>query len=500
MENALKIYQETNKKQNALFLAFFLHDWDTISAPVKALEDRAKQLSVLSGLSYEWSTSPEYEAAVETLYQNRERLDEVLAHEVSVLREKISDMKKIPKEEYMAYQELLAKLYPLYVSAKKTGDFDAFEPYFDRIFEFQRRRCSYLTTESRKGYDVLLHEYEPGMTQRDYDVFFDLLKRRLVPFVKKVLAKPLEYSRAFTLRKFPVEKQRAFVEYLRGVMGFDEARTLIRESEHPFTTNNGRNDVRITVHYYEDNLSSFIFSAIHEMGHGLYEMQVSPALDDTQSGGGAGMAMHESQSRFMENMIARSRAFWETHFCALRECFHEELADVTLDDFYAYINEVQAGFVRTEADELTYPLHVLIRYEIEREIIERRLSAREARTLWNAKYKEYLGLSVENDRDGILQDVHWAQGSVGYFPTYALGSAYAAQFYQAMAKDLDIDAALRTGSVAAISKWNETHIHQYGSSKFPREIIRLATGEDFDPNYYVDYLIGKYSALYGIKE
>lgn len=496
MEQALKTYQKTNERLNALGLCYFLEGWDSTFAPTASILARGKQMATISELYYEFSTSPEYESAIQTLYERRCSLDEVLRHEITEKYKSIAKLKKIPKEEYVEYQALLAQLYPLYVECKNKGDFDTFEPKFDQIFEYLRRYCKYLETDTLKGYDVLLDEFEPGMTKKQYDVFFGQIKEKLVPFIARVLKQKLSYNRAVSKRTYPVEGQKAYVAYLRKVMGFDEDRTTIGESEHPFTNSNGRNDVRITVHYYENVLSSFIFSSIHEMGHGLYEMQVSPELDDTQSGGGASCAMHESQSRFMENMIARSKAFCETHFPALKEIFSEELKDVTVDDFYAYINEAQASFIRTEADELTYPLHVLIRYEIEREIIENGLTARQARELWNQKYFDYLGVRVENDRDGILQDVHWSQGSFGYFPTYALGSAYAAQFYHAMERDIDVERAIRSGCLKEISEWNKEHIHKYGSSKYPEEILRLATGEDFNVNYYIDYLIEKFTKLY----
>ena len=498
MKEALKVYDKTNKKLKALGLSFFLEGWDSIFVPAASVLARSPEMETLSELSYELATDSAYEGAIETLYANREELSDVLKHEIVEKYKSVQNLKKIPKEEYVSYQALLARLYPKYVECKAKGDFDSFEPELDKIFDYLRKEAKWLETEEKKGYDVLLDEYEPGMTKAEYDAFFAKIKERLVPFIAEVLKKKLSYRRDFTKKTYPVEGQKKYVAYLRKVMGFDETKTVIAESEHPFTTNFGREDVRITVHYYEDNLASFLFSAVHEMGHGLYEMQVSPDLDVTMSGGGASMAMHESQSRFMENMIARSFPFVKTHFPALKECFPEQLEGVTVEDFYAYVNEVQAGFIRTEADELTYPLHVLIRYEIEREVIENGLSARQARALWNEKYKDYLGLTVENDREGVLQDVHWSQGSVGYFPTYALGSAYAAQFYRAMEKEIDVEKAISSGTLAEISAWNKEHIHKYGASKYPKEIVRLATGEEFNPDYYVDYLIEKYKKLYAL--
>ena len=234
------------------------------------------------------------------------------------------------------------------------------------------------------------------------------------------------------------------------------------------------------------------------MGHGIYELQVDKELDKTMSSGGASMAMHESQSRFMENMIARSKAFWDAHFAKLKEIFPEQLEGVTVDDIYHYVNNVECSFIRTEADELTYSMHVLVRYEMEKAIMAGEVTAEQIPQKWNALYKEYLGVDVPSDTLGCLQDVHWAYGEFGYFPTYALGSAYSAQIYNAMQKDFDIDKAVASNDMQKIKDWLRKHVHKYGSSKFSKEILLLATGEEFDPTYFVDYLVNKYTKLYNL--
>lgn len=238
---------------------------------------------------------------------------------------------------------------------------------------------------------------------------------------------------------------------------------------------------------------SSIFSVIHETGHATYERQCDPALNDTLSGGGASLGMHESQSRFYENIIGRSRAFWAVHYSKLQQVFAPQLNDVTLDEFAAYINRAQVSFVRTEADELTYPLHIMLRYEIEQNLIDGTLQVKDLPYYWNAKFTEYFCITPPNDTLGVLQDVHWAYGNIGYFPTYALGSAIAAQLYHAMSKDFDVEASLSSGTTKQINNWLRDHVHKYGASKYPDEILRIATGEDFNPDYYIDYLINKYS-------
>ena len=497
---AKKIYLEAREKINAIGLAFYLNsiDVETESAPPRAMEYRGKQLSALNAMVYDMSTSPEFVEAIKTLDENSRELETDLAREIMLKREESEKLLKIPREEYIAYEELLNSVYPVYVEAKNKSDFSLFEPYLQKIFDFNRKYAKWLGTEERSGYDVLLNEYERGYGRREYDKFFGLLKERIVPLVKKISKKRLDYNRSFIEKSYSVEGQKKFAEYIRDVMCFDRERTAMLESEHPFTINNGCRDVRITNHFYENSLSSAIFSAIHEMGHGLYELQIDEKYDGTGASGGASLAIHESQSRFMENMIARSLAFWQTHFNKLSEIFPCELAGITAEDFTKHVCEVEESLIRTEADELTYSLHVLIRYEIESAVMQGEIEAREIPRVWNEKYKEYLGVDVPSDKEGCLQDMHWAGGSLGYFPTYSLGSAYAAQIYNAMSRDIDIDAEIRTGNIKAIADWLRERLHRFGSSKFPKELILLATGEPFNPEYYVSYLEKKYTELYGI--
>ena len=501
-KEAEKIYLETREKINAFSLCFYLNslDVETEAAPPASLQYRSRQLSVIQSQIYDMSTSEEFMNAVKVLNEHREELDPDLAHEISVRNEETEKLAKVPTEEFIEYSAMLNSVYPIYVEAKTKSDYSLFMPYLQKIFDYNRKYVAWVGTENKSGYDVLLDEYEHGYSVAEYDKFFSLLKERIVPLVKEISKRKLEYNRSFIGKTYSREGQERFTEYLRDVMCFDRSRTAILESEHPFTINNGNHDVRITNHYYEDNLASSIFSAIHEMGHGLYELQIDDKYEGTGSSGGASLAIHESQSRFMENMIARSYVFWETHFPKLAEIFPEELKGITALDFYRHVNEVECSLIRTEADELTYSLHVLIRYEIEKAVMKGELDADGIPEAWNKKYKEYLGVDVPCDREGCLQDMHWSGGSLGYFPTYSLGSAYAAEIYHRMEKDLDIEAEISTGSISGIAAWLRENLHKYGSSKFPKELIFIATGEEFDAKYYVDYLVEKYTKLYGIGE
>ena len=493
MKQELEYYLAQRKKIIALHYVNFVIDWDMqTDAAENSILANSQQSAVLSEMSYSLTTDAEYERSVGVLYEHRDELDETLRHEIEVVYRDIANTKKIPIEEYVAYSELTSQAYPMYVRAKNENNFELFRPYLEKIVEFCRKQTVWLATDKLKGYDVLLDMYEPHYNQAKYDKFFKVLRKKLVPFVRRKTKKPVKVPK-WAEQLFDVNKQRVFCEYIRDVMCFDKSRGIMKESEHPFTTGFGTDDVRITTHYYENHLEYAIFSAIHEGGHAIYEQQCDPSLNGTFCTGGASLGLHESQSRFYENIIGRSRAFWEVHFPKLQEIFAPKLNKVTVDQFVKYINATQASFVRTEADELTYPLHIMLRYEIEQKVIAGELEVKDLPKYWNEKFTEYFGITPPTDTLGVLQDVHWAYGNFGYFPTYALGSAIAAQLYHYMNKDFDVEASLSDGTTKRINEWLREHIHKYGASKYPDEILRLATGEDFNPDYYVDYLIKKYS-------
>ena len=493
MKRELEYYLQQRRKMLAMHYVDFVVGWDNqTDAAENSILANSEQAAVLSEMEYVMTTDPKFEKAVAHLFENRDKLDEVLRHEIEEVHKGIANTKKIPMEEYTAYSELVSKAYPVYVRAKNENNFELFAPYLEKIVDFCRKKTVWLATDELKGYDVLLDSFEPHYTQEKYDVFFDVLREKLVPFVKAKTQTPPAVPQ-WAQQKFDKEKQREFCEYLRDVLCFDKTRGIMKESEHPFTSGFGTDDVRITNHYYEDNLASAIFSAIHETGHATYEQQCDKSLNGTFSGGGASLGMHESQSRFYENVIGRSHAFWEVHYPKLQKLFKKELKAVSVDEFVAYVNRAERSFVRTEADELTYPLHVMLRYEIEKKVISGELEARDLPKYWKDKFTEYFGITPPTDTLGVLQDVHWAYGEFGYFPTYALGSAIASQLFYHMNKDFDVEESLKDGNTKKINEWLRERVHKYGSSKYPDEILRLATGEDFNANYYVDYLISKYS-------
>lgn len=498
LSKVINTYIDYRSKMQALGYASYIISWDSeTEAPVGCLEERSKQVGILSEMSYKLERSDEYIETVKTLFEHLNELDGVLKVEIKKVHKNLMESLKIPMEELVEYSILISKAQSIWADAKVNNDYNKFAPTLDEIIKFNKRYVKYLETEKLSGYNVLLDMYEEGMTKESYDKFFSLLKEEIVPLVHKINDLP-KVECSFKDQLFDINKQKEFANYLMDVMCFDKSRGLMKESEHPFTSGYGTSDVRITNHYYEDLLISSIFSCIHELGHATYEQQCDPLLDSTLVGGGTSMAMHESQSRFYENIVGRSYEFWIRHYPKLKSIFSDELKDVTLDEFYKHINNVECSLIRTEADELTYPLHIMVRYEIEKLIIESDIDVYELPKLWNKLYKEYLGIDVPNDKQGILQDVHWAGGSFGYFPTYALGSAYGAQLLDAMKKDLDFEKVIGEENLKAINEWLKNMIHIYGATKTPDELMNIATGKSFDASYFVEYLKNKFSKLYNL--
>ena len=464
------------------------------AAPSESYEGRGKTMEILTQVTYDLSTAPENDELVAYLMEHQQELDPQTKRELEVLKRDLDHLHRIPAEEYVGYSVLLNDAQSVWHRAKNEDDFDAFAPYLEKIVDYNRKFAGYYNPEL-PAYDSLLNEYEEGLTMETLDAFFGQLREAIVPLIAKIQAVP-QIDDSFLHRHYPVETQRKFSDYLMEVMGLDRSRCAIGETEHPFTDNYNNKDVRITTHYFEDNLVSSMYSVIHEGGHALYELGADDCYNYTFLAGGVSMGIHESQSRFYENIIGRSRAFVHAIFPKVKEFFPEQLADVDEEMFYRGINKAEPSLIRTEADELTYCLHVMVRYEIEKQLIAGTLAVRDVPQEWKRLYKEYLGVDVPSDKEGCLQDSHWSGGSIGYFPSYALGSAYGAQMLCTMEKDLgDVFRKVSQGDLSQITQWLREHIHRYASFRKPGELFRSVCGE-FDAKYYTDYLTEKYTELY----
>lgn len=496
-------------KSAALTAALALFEWDVETlAPEEAADNTGKIIGILSEEYFHSLINPEVKRLLGKLEEdeNNNMLTVEQKAVVKQLRRTYDQLASIPSKEYAEFSELANKSSSVWAKARKNNDFSLFEEYLKRIVDHKKKFASYRVKEGEEQeneyalYDVLLSDFEPSLSTKELDDFFDLIKEELVPLIEQVAEKKDEIDDAFNYKKYDIEKQRKFCDFIVDYVGFDRGKGVVAESAHPFTTNLHNKDVRITNHYLEDNLISAITSAIHETGHAIYEMQIRDDLTLTMVGTGASMAMHESQSRFYENIIGKNKEFWVPIYDTLVETYPEQLETVSLDQFIRAINKSVPGYIRTDADELTYPIHILIRYELEKELFSNKLTVKELPQAWKQKYKEYLGLEPKTDTLGVLQDIHWSTGDFGYFPSYAVGSAVAAQLYFFMKTQMEFDDLLREGNLDCIKTYLGEHIHQYGMIYDMDELLVKVTGEKFNPEYYVRYLKEKYEKLYGINE
>ncbi len=493
---ALEKLDELQKKMYAYGAANSALYLDSVTvAPKDTSEGRGVAMGILAGEEHKLFASPETGELLDCLESNRDKLDARQARQTELLRRSYTQLSRIPADEYMEYAMLTNEASDVWHRAKEQNDFELFRPVLEKLVAFNRKFAGYYDS-TKAPYDALLNEYERGMTMEKLDAFFAALREKIVPVIRAVGEKP-QIDDSFLHKHYPVEIQRKFSDYLMEVMGLDRAHCGIGETEHPFTLNFNSQDVRITTHYVEDSLAESMYSVVHEGGHALYERGVDPQNDYTVLAGGVSMGIHESQSRFYENLIGRSRPFVHAIFPRIRAFFPEQLKDVDAEMFYRAVNKAQPSLIRTEADELTYSLHIMVRYEIEKQLIGGTLAVGDIPAEWNRLYKEYLGIDVPDDKRGCLQDSHWSGGSFGYFPSYALGSAYGAQMLRNMEKDVDVWGSVGKGDLAPVTAWLREKVHQYGSLLEPAQIVENACGV-FDPTVYTDYLTEKYSELYGL--
>ena len=405
-------------------------------APSDTAQGRGVALGVLAGEQHKLMTDPAVGELLDFLDAHSGELDQLQRRQVEELARSYRQLQRIPADEYMAYAQLTNKASDVWHKAKENNDFAAFQPLLEQLVDVNRRFASYYDPD-KAPYDALLNEYERGVDSVYLDRFFAVVRERLVPVIHAIGDRE-QPDDSFLHRHYPVESQRRFSDYLMDVLGLDRAHCTIGETEHPFTLEFNNKDVRITTHYNEDNMASSMYSVIHEGGHARYELNIADEVQYTCLSGGVSMGVHESQSRFYENIIGRSRPFIQAVFPKLQEFFPQQLCDVTEEQFYRAVNKAQPSLIRIEADELTYCLHIMVRYEIEKQLIGGTLAVKDVPETWNRLYKEYLGVDVPDDKHGCLQDSHWSGGSFGYFPSYALGSAYGAQMLRNMEKEIDV--------------------------------------------------------------
>lgn len=491
-------YQEYKDKSNAYGLALSVMYVDNATiAPVKGQAYTNKMMSILSTESFLHSTNPESIQKIELLAKEKD-LDPILKQELDRFLEKINISKLIPTDVFTRSSIATNESSSAWGKLKEENDYPSFIPYLKNIVDTGKEVLKYHPNKKSNAYDILLDGFEKGTSQEIYDNFFNEIKNGLVPLIKEIQEKGQVIDESILNQKFDIKAQELLANDLCDYLKVNPENCYMSTSHHPFTSFLSLNDVRMTTHYYEDILLSSIYSVIHEYGHALFGLQIDEKFEGSILGRDIGSAMHESQSRLLENHIGKSYAFCKANLDTIKKHF-PTLKDLTVDDLYRLVNASKPSLIRTEADELTYPLHVLIRYELEKEIIETdEIDYNELKEKWNNKYQEYLGIVPSDDTTGIMQDMHWSSGYFGYFPTYALGSAYSAQFFNTMKQQIDVDSLLENNQFDVIAKWLKDNIHYHGGSKTANEILLEVTKEEFNPKYYIEYLQDKYRKLYNL--
>ncbi|MFD1018439.1 carboxypeptidase M32 [Thalassobacillus hwangdonensis] len=487
-------YLELLKEQTSYNEALGLMFWDLrTKAPKKAVEYRSEVIGMLSQKSHKLSTSDKMKHFIDELKERSE--DPIVRKSIEKSEEHYDRAVKIPDEEYKEYVMLQSKAESVWEEAKEDGDFEAFQPYLEKLVDFNKKFAGYWGYE-KHIYDALLDNYEPGVTVDVLDEVFPKVRDSLSGLLEKIQQSPTKPDPSVLQGHFPKADQRAFSLEILERMGYDFQSGRLDETVHPFAIGLNVNDVRVTTKYDEKDFRTAVFGTIHEGGHALYEQNIDSKLAFTPLATGTSMGIHESQSLFWENFVARSEAFWENHYDLFKNHAPKSFENLPLDTFYKAINEVKPSYIRIEADELTYPLHIMVRYELEKALIGGEIQVKDLPELWNDKMEEYVGIRPRNNAEGVLQDVHWSGGSFGYFPSYALGYMYAAQMYGSMLQDVDVDKVIRAGDFTVIKEWLTKNVHQYGSMKKPLDIMHDVTGEKLNPDHLVNYLTNKYSKIY----
>jgi carboxypeptidase Taq len=473
---------------------FELLFWDqTVMMPPAGGAVRAEQLTTLERLSHDLFVSDEIGALLEELRPYEESLPDD-SDEASIIRVTRRDWEKarrVPTELAAAMAKLASEAQDVWAKARQDSDYASFRPWLDRTLELKQRYIACFEPYDDR-YDPLLDDYEPGMRTPEVREVFETLKEALVPLIAEV-GSPEQDD--FMHGPFPEEQQRSFSLRIIERFGYTPVHFRLDETVHPFAATSGTQDIRLTTRYSESDLTS-LFTAMHECGHGLYEHGVSETLERTPLAHGVSSALHESQSRLWENVVGRSRPFWEFFYPQLQETFTEALGGVELERFVRSVNRARPSFVRVDADEATYSLHIILRFELEQELLSGSLSTADLPEAWNARFKEYLGLDVPEDRLGVLQDVHWSGGSFGYFPTYALGNVVGLQIWERVRADLpDLDEQFARGEFGPLHEWLRERVYRHGRKFTPQELLERVVGGGMDAGPYVRYLREKFGAL-----
>jgi len=508
-EPLISSYKKLMEKAKDLFIlesAAAIVNWDMETMmPPRAIRLRSLQLAMLSRIAHKMSTNPEIGDLLKKVMKHPEYdgMNAVQKRNVYLIKKNYDEQTKLPEELVAETAKQQAISVDTWKKAKAAKDFSMFKPELEKIVELKKKAAEILmeVKETATPYDALLDIFEPKMTAKTISEVFEELKEGLVLLLRKCAASPKQPDVSILKHTVPIDTQRRIAKSLTDFIGYEvgskNAGGRIDETEHPFTTGY-YDDVRITTHYYKNNFSSSVFSTLHEGGHALYEQNLNPEWIFQPVGTSCSSGFHESQSRFVENIVGRSREFWVHFLPKLKELTGGILSDLDLDMFVHAVNHVTPSKIRVEADEVTYCLHIIIRFNLERDLFADKITVAELPQIWNQNYKEYLGIKIENDSEGVMQDTHWASGYYGYFPSYALGNIYSGQILARMEKDLpDWRNKISKGNFNPINQWLIKNVHSYGDLYDPADLIKKIAAEKITVKHYLKYLNTKYSKLYG---
>ncbi len=492
MDNFNKYYELKKRTDEISYLSGVLYYDATTDSPAKAREYSYDLQAKLNSKAIELRRGLEFKNIINDLSLDS-NLEPHQKRIVELEKLEIEKLDKIPSDKLIKHLNNQNRAYMAWEEGRSTLDYGGFEKELDELVSYYKEYISLLETDDKKGYDVLLNDFEKGFGVKEYDELFSLIEKELLPLIKRILA---TNDKMPNLGEFPLEKQRELTKYLTDILGYTSDRGTVRETIHPYTIPLTKNDARITTAYLLDNVFSNMYSVMHETGHALYALDLEPKYLHTALYSSASMSMDESQSRFIENYIGRDINFISFIKPKLEELFpvFKKYSNLEL---YKIINMVSASYYRTEADELTYPIHVLIRYKIEKGLYNGDLKVSDISKTFDDLMENYLGIRPHNKKEGCYQDVHWSS-DFGYFPTYVLGSAIGAQLLNKMKQELDYDKLLLEGNLKPILAWLKDKIHKYGALYDTNELLIKATGEPFNPKYYIDYLINKFKDIYEV--
>lgn len=506
MNQAEKDYQklhEMAKNTRVLQGISSLLDWDQETyMPSGAAIIRSEQLKTLAGITHREKTSRKFATALGKLIDIKTGNDVsslLTPEQQAAVKEWWKDYHHdtaLPSKFVEEFAKLQSQAIIAWRSAKKENAFQQFAPFLDRIVSMNRKKADLLGYEEHP-YDALLNEYEPDMTTREVSRLFGKIQHFITPFLKELTAHKIDNR--FLFGDYDHSKQMSFSFKILEAMGYNMDKGRLDLSAHPFSSSSHPTDCRITTRIHPESLMSNILVILHEGGHALYEMGLPADKYGSPLGEHRSLGIHESQSRWWETRIGLSKPFWEHFYPLLKSTFPKQLNDVNLERFYQALNKVEPSFIRVEADEITYPLHVILRFELEKGLIEGKINVRQIPEIWNAKMKEFLGITPKNNAEGCLQDVHWAMGAFGYFPTYALGNLYAAHLFESFAKEhSDWEKRVAQGELEFVKNWLNEKIYRHGRRYSTHELLKQATGKEFNEEAYLKYIKEKYSKIYAI--